>query len=38
MVDAPHTGADVRIDTFTDVVGAAWGSQVFLGAADPVEL
>jgi cell wall-associated NlpC family hydrolase len=38
MVDAPHTGADVRIDTFTDVVGAAWGSQVFLGATDPVEL
>jgi cell wall-associated NlpC family hydrolase len=38
MVDAPHTGADVRIDTFTDVVGAAWGNQVLLGAADPVEL
>jgi cell wall-associated NlpC family hydrolase len=38
MVDAPHTGADVRIDTFTDVAGAAWGSQVLLGAADPVEL
>jgi cell wall-associated NlpC family hydrolase len=38
MVDAPHTGADVRIDTFTDVAGAAWGNQVLLGAADPVEL
>ena len=38
MVDAPHTGADVRIDTFTDVAGAAWGSQILLGAADPVEL
>lgn len=38
MVDAPHTGADVRIDTFTDVVGATWGNQVLLGATDPVEL
>ena len=37
MVDAPHTGADVRVDTFPDVAGAAWGSgEVVLGAADPV--
>jgi cell wall-associated NlpC family hydrolase len=36
MVDAPHTGADVRIDTIPMSVGAAWGSQVVLGAADPV--
>jgi cell wall-associated NlpC family hydrolase len=41
MVDAPRTGADVRIDTFTDVVGAVWGSQTLLGATsvsttDPV--
>ncbi|MGD0881697.1 MAG: bifunctional lytic transglycosylase/C40 family peptidase [Acidimicrobiales bacterium] len=37
MVDAPHTGADVRIDTFTGTTGAAWGSgEVLLGAADPV--
>jgi cell wall-associated NlpC family hydrolase len=32
MVDAPREGADVRIDTFTDVVGAVWGSQTLLGA------
>ena len=37
MVDAPHTGADVRVDTFPDVAGAAWGGgEVVLGAADPV--
>ena len=36
MVDAPYTGADVRIDTIPMTVGAAWGSQVVLGAADPV--
>ena len=37
MVDAPHTGADVRVDIFPDVAGAAWGDgEVVLGAADPV--
>jgi cell wall-associated NlpC family hydrolase len=36
IVDAPYTGADVRIDTIPMSVGAAWGSQVVLGAADPV--
>ena len=37
MVDAPHTGADVRIDTIPLVVGADWGGgEVVLGAADPV--
>jgi cell wall-associated NlpC family hydrolase len=36
MVDAPHTGADVRIETIPMTAGAAWGSQVVLGAADPV--
>jgi cell wall-associated NlpC family hydrolase len=38
MVDAPYTGADVRIDTIPMSVGAAWGSQVVLGAVDPVVL
>ena len=37
MVDAPYTGADVRVDTIPLVVGAAWGDgEVVLGAADPV--
>ena len=36
MVDAPYTGADVRIDTIPMTAGAVWGSQVVLGAADPV--
>jgi len=36
MIDAPHTGARVRIETFTDVTGAPWGTEVFLGGTDPV--
>jgi cell wall-associated NlpC family hydrolase len=36
MVDAPYTGADVRIDTIPMTAGATWGNQVVLGAADPV--
>jgi cell wall-associated NlpC family hydrolase len=36
MVDAPYTGADVRIDTIPMTAGAAWGNEVVLGAADPV--
>ena len=36
MVDAPSTGADVRIDTIPMTTGAAWGNEVVLGAADPV--
>jgi cell wall-associated NlpC family hydrolase len=37
MVDAPYTGADVRVDIFPEVAGAAWGGgEVVLGAADPV--
>ena len=37
MVDAPYTGADVRVDTIPLVAGAAWGSGlVVLGAADLV--
>jgi cell wall-associated NlpC family hydrolase len=38
MVDAPHTGADVRIETFDDAIGASWGSEVLLGAVDPVSV
>ena len=37
MVDAPYTGADVRVDTIPLVAGTAWGAgEVVLGAADPV--
>ena len=35
MVDAPHTGAAVRIEAFTAVPGASWGAEVYLGATDP---
>lgn len=36
MVDAPHTGADVRVESFPTTVGAKWGSDTFVGATRPV--
>ena len=35
MVDAPHTGAAVRVEPFPLTVGAAWGSDIFVGATRP---
>ncbi len=35
MVDAPHTGADVRVEPFPDVLGAAWGGLSYVGATRP---
>ncbi|HET6965049.1 MAG TPA: NlpC/P60 family protein [Acidimicrobiales bacterium] len=35
MVDAPHTGAVVRVEPFPLALGAPWGSEVYLGATDP---
>lgn len=35
MVDAPHTGADVRVESFPATVGSVWGSDVFVGATQP---
>jgi cell wall-associated NlpC family hydrolase len=35
MVDAPHTGATVRLESFPRVVGSAWGGDVYLGATRP---
>jgi cell wall-associated NlpC family hydrolase len=35
MVDAPHTGADVRAEPFPATVGAAFGSLLYLGATRP---
>ena len=36
MVDAPHEGAEVRVEPFPTLVGARWGSEVYLGASTPV--
>ena len=36
MVDAPHTGADVRAEAFPAEVGAGFGSLLFVGATRPV--
>jgi cell wall-associated NlpC family hydrolase len=35
MVDAPHTGASVRVETFPVEVGAGWGGDLFIGATRP---
>lgn len=32
MVDAPHTGADVRVEPFPTRSGASWGTDTYLGA------
>ena len=35
MVDAPHTGADVRVEAFPATPGAVWGSDIYVGATRP---
>jgi cell wall-associated NlpC family hydrolase len=35
MVDAPHTGADVRLDEIPATVGASYGDDTYLGATRP---
>ncbi|HLG93139.1 MAG TPA: NlpC/P60 family protein, partial [Acidimicrobiales bacterium] len=35
MVDAPHTGASVRLDPFPASPGASWGGERFVGATRP---
>ncbi len=35
MVDAPHTGADVRAEPFPATIGASWGTATYLGATGP---
>ncbi len=36
MVDAPHTGADVRVEATPTTPGASWGTDVVVGVTDPV--
>jgi cell wall-associated NlpC family hydrolase len=35
MVDAPHSGAQVRVEAFPATPGADWGADVYLGATRP---
>ena len=35
MVDAPHTGAQVRTEPFPTTPGAAWGADTVVGFTDP---
>ena len=34
MVDAPHTGADVRVEATPTTPGASWGTDVLVGVTD----
>jgi len=34
MVDAPHTGADVRVEATPTTPGASWGTDVVVGVTD----
>ncbi len=35
MVDAPHSGADVRVEAFPPTIGVSWGSEVVVGFTRP---
>jgi NlpC/P60 family/Transglycosylase SLT domain len=35
MVDAPHSGALVRLDPFPTMLGAGWGSDIVVGVVRP---
>ena len=35
MVDAPHAGADVRVEPFPTTIGVSWGTDVYVGATQP---
>jgi hypothetical protein len=36
MVDAPYSGADVRVEPFPSTIGAAFGDLALIGATRPV--
>ncbi|MDA8358429.1 MAG: NlpC/P60 family protein, partial [Actinomycetota bacterium] len=35
MVDAPYTGADVRVEPFPTTIGASWGTETVIGFTQP---
>lgn len=35
MLDAPHTGASVRFESFPQMIGASWGSDKVIGFGRP---
>ena len=37
MVDAPHTGADVRVEATPTTSGSSWGTDVVVGVTDPAK-
>jgi len=37
MVDAPHTGADVRVEATPTTPGVRWGSDIVVGFTRPIQ-
>jgi cell wall-associated NlpC family hydrolase len=37
MVDAPHTGADVRVEAAPTTPGVRWGSDIVVGFTRPIQ-
>ncbi len=35
MIDAPHTGAVVRVEPIPTTIGASWGADIYVGATRP---
>jgi cell wall-associated NlpC family hydrolase len=35
MVDAPHTGAKVRVESTHTTPGSTWGTDLLVGVTDP---
>jgi hypothetical protein len=35
MVDAPHSGAAVRVEAFPPSIGVLWGSELVVGFTRP---
>lgn len=35
MIDAPHTGASVRVEPIPATIGGSWGADVYVGATRP---
>jgi cell wall-associated NlpC family hydrolase len=35
MVDAPHSGAEVRVEAFPPTLGVRWGSELVVGFTRP---
>lgn len=35
MIDAPHTGADIRVEPTPTTAGSQWGNDILVGVTEP---